>query len=136
LGRSATIVTADLADQSSVAKVIPDLVAAGFEMHILVTCAGIQRRSDAHVFPMSDWASVLQVDLTSVFILCRDFGSYLLSKPIPPPGQSRGSIVNIASLMMFQGGKRVPAYAAAKGGVGQITKALSNEWAGKGIRRT
>lgn len=116
------------------AKIIPDLVTAGVEIHILVTCAGIQRRYDAEVFPISAWDDVLQVNLTTVFTLCRDFGSYLLSKPSPPAGQLRGTIINIASLLMFQGGIRVPAYAAAKGGVGQLTKALSNEWAGKGIK--
>lgn len=102
-------------------------------MHILVTCAGIQRRHPAHQFPDNDWNEVLQVNLTTVFTLDRDFGAYLLAKPAPTSG-SRGSIINIASLLTFQGGITVPAYAASKGGVGQLTKALSNEWAGKGIQ--
>ncbi|EXJ91147.1 2-deoxy-D-gluconate 3-dehydrogenase [Capronia coronata CBS 617.96] len=134
LGRKATIVTADLADQSSVETLIPGLVRAGHDMHILLTCAGIQKRHPAHQFPLDDWNSVLQVNLTTVFTLCRDFGAYLLSKPDPAPGHSRGSIINVASLLTFQGGITVPAYAASKGGVGQLTKALSNEWAGKGIQ--
>lgn len=133
LGRKATIVTADLSDQSSVEKLIPDLAKAGHDMHILLTCAGIQKRHPAHQFPLEDWNSVLQVNLTTVFTLCRDFGAYLLSKPDPAPGSSRGSIINVASLLTFQGGITVPAYAASKGGVGQLTKALSNEWASKGI---
>lgn len=133
LGRKATIVTADLSDQQSVGKIIPDLVKAGYDMHILVTCAGIQKRHPAHQFPMEDWNAVLQVNLTTVFTLCRDFGAYLLSKPDPSPSSSRGSIINVGSLLTFQGGITVPAYAASKGGVGQLTKALSNEWAGKGI---
>ncbi|KIW18876.1 2-deoxy-D-gluconate 3-dehydrogenase [Exophiala spinifera] len=132
LGRKATIVTADLSDQSSVSKIIPDLVNAGHDMHILLTCAGIQKRHPAHQFPLEDWDAVLQVNLTTVFTLCRDFGAYLLSKPEPRSG-SRGSIINVASLLTFQGGITVPAYAASKGGVGQLTKALSNEWAAKGI---
>ena len=103
-------------------------------MHILLTCAGVQKRHDAHEFPDEDWNFVLQVNLNTVWTLCRDFGAYLLSKPEPQPGRSRGSIINIASLLTFQGGIRVPAYAASKGGVGQLTKALSNEWAGKGIQ--
>jgi len=103
-------------------------------MHILLTCAGIQSRHPAHQFPDSDWNNVLQVNLTTVFTLCRDFGAYLLSKPDPPPGTARGSIINVASLLTFQGGITVPAYAASKGGVGQLTKALSNEWASKGIQ--
>ena len=134
LGRKAIIVTADLSDQDSVGKIIPNLVKAGHDMHILVTCAGIQKRHPAHQFPLDDWNAVLQINLTTVFTLCRDFGAYLLSKPAPlPPSSSRGSIINVASLLTFQGGITVPAYAASKGGVGQLTKALSNEWAGKGI---
>jgi 2-dehydro-3-deoxy-D-gluconate 5-dehydrogenase len=132
LGRKATIVTADLSDQDSVAKIIPDLVKAGHDMHILITCAGIQKRHPAHQFPVDDWNGVLQVNLTTVFTLCRDFGAYLLSKPKPTSG-SRGAIINVASLLTFQGGITVPAYAASKGGVGQLTKALSNEWAKEGI---
>ncbi|KAG9786665.1 2-dehydro-3-deoxy-D-gluconate 5-dehydrogenase [Exophiala dermatitidis] len=133
LGRKATIVTANLSDQSSVEKLVPDLAKAGHDMHILLTCAGIQKRHPAHQFPLEDWNAVLQVNLTTVFTLCRDFGAYLLSKPDPAPGSSRGSIINVASLLTFQGGITVPAYAASKGGVGQLTKALSNEWASKGI---
>ncbi|RMZ76693.1 hypothetical protein DV738_g4857, partial [Chaetothyriales sp. CBS 135597] len=134
LGRKATIYEAELSDQSAVAKIIPDLVKAGHDMHILLTCAGVQRRHDAHEFPDEDWNFVLQVNLTTVWTLCRDFGAYLLSKPEPQAGRSRGSIINVGSLLTFQGGWRVPAYAASKGGVGQLTKALSNEWAAKGIQ--
>lgn len=133
LGRKATIVTADLADQASVSKIIPELVKSGQSMDILLTCAGIQKRHPAHQFPDDDWNNVLQVNLTTVFTLCRDFGAYLLSKPDPPAGKSRGSIITVGSLLCFQGGITVPAYAASKGGVGQLTKALSNEWASKGI---
>jgi len=133
LGRKASIVTADLADNASVAKIVPALAKEGHNMHILVTCAGIQRRHPAHQFPDNDWNEVLQVNLTTVFTLDRDFGAYLLAKPAPTNG-SRGSIINVASLLTFQGGITVPAYAASKGGVGQLTKALSNEWAGKGIQ--
>jgi 2-dehydro-3-deoxy-D-gluconate 5-dehydrogenase len=101
-------------------------------MDILITCAGIQRRHPAHEFPDNDWNDVLQVNLTTVFTLCRDFGAYLLSKPVSESGR-RGSIINVGSILSFQGGITVPAYAASKGGVAQLTKALSNEWAGKGI---
>ncbi|RMD40294.1 hypothetical protein DV735_g4824, partial [Chaetothyriales sp. CBS 134920] len=134
LGRKATIYEAELSDQLAVAKIVPDLVKAGHDMQILLTCAGVQRRHDAHEFPDEDWNFVLQVNLSAVWTLCRDFGAYLLAKPDPPAGQSRGSIINVGSLLTFQGGFRVPAYAASKGGVGQLTKALSNEWAGKGIQ--
>jgi 2-deoxy-D-gluconate 3-dehydrogenase len=101
----------------------------GHDVSILVTSAGIQRRHPAHVFPDADWNEVLQVNLTSVFTLCRDFGAYMLGRP----GPHRGSVINIASLVSFSGGLTVPAYASAKGGIAQLTKALSNEWAGKGV---
>lgn len=132
LGRKATVVTADLADPCSVSTVIPNLVKSGRNMDILVTAAGIQSRHPAHQFPDEDWNKVLQVNLSTIFTLNRDFGAYLLSKPAPASGK-RGSIINIASLLTFQGGITVPAYAAAKGGVAQLTKALSNEWSSKGI---
>jgi 2-dehydro-3-deoxy-D-gluconate 5-dehydrogenase len=125
-------VTADLADQSSVRGIIPSLAKEGESMDILLTCAGIQRRHAAEEFPDDDWNAVVQVNMTTVFTLCRDFGAYLLSKPEPTHG-GRGRIINIASLLTFQGGINVPAYAASKGGVAQLTKALSNQWASKGI---
>lgn len=128
LGRKCTIHTADLSSQASVSRVIPDLVAAGHDLSILLNCAGIQKRHPAHQFPDDDWNAVLQVNLTTVFTICRDFGAYLLSKP-----DTKGNIINVASLLTYQGGITVPAYAASKGGIGQLTKALSNEWAGKGI---
>jgi 2-deoxy-D-gluconate 3-dehydrogenase len=81
---------------------------------------------------MLDFLKVLQVNLTTVFTLCRDVGAYMLTRS-PNKYGSRGSIINVASLVSFQGGLTVPAYAAAKGGVAQLTKALSNEWASKGI---
>ena len=101
-------------------------------MDILLTSAGIQRRHAPEQFPDNDWNEVLQVNLTTIFTLNRDFGAYLLSKPEPTRG-SRGKIINIASLQSFQGGINIPAYASAKGGVAQLTKALSNQWSSKGI---
>jgi 2-deoxy-D-gluconate 3-dehydrogenase len=74
------------------------------------------------------------VNLTSIFTLCRDIGAYMLTRAPAADGTGhRGSIINVASLVSFQGGITVPAYAAAKGGIAQLTKALSNEWASKGI---
>ncbi|KPI44079.1 2-dehydro-3-deoxy-D-gluconate 5-dehydrogenase [Cyphellophora attinorum] len=133
LGRQAFIHTADLADPKSVKSVIAELTKAGHDMHILLNCAGVQKRHAPHQFPDEDWDFVLQVNLNTVWTLCRDFGAYLLSKPKPSKG-SRGSIINIASLLTFQGGINVPAYAASKGGVGQLSKALSNQWIGEGIK--
>ncbi|KAI3036902.1 hypothetical protein CBS147352_11147 [Aspergillus niger] len=97
-----------------------------------INCAGIQRRHPSHLFPDSDWDEVLQTNLTTIFTLCRDLGAYMLTRTPDATGH-RGSIINVASLVSFQGGITVPAYAAAKGGVAQLTKALSNEWASKGI---
>ena len=75
---------------------------------------------------------VLQVNLTATFTLCRDVGAHMLQQARNSSGK-RGSIINVASLLSFQGGFTVPAYAASKGGVAQLTKALSNEWASRGI---
>jgi 2-deoxy-D-gluconate 3-dehydrogenase len=110
---------------------VPTILQDGHRIHILLNCGGIQKRHPAHQFPDNDWQSVLQVNLTSVFTLCRDVGAHMLSQPADLPMSRRGAIINVASLLTFQGG--VPAYAASKGGVGQLTKALSNEWAAKGI---
>ncbi|GKZ20768.1 hypothetical protein AbraIFM66951_003070 [Aspergillus brasiliensis] len=132
LGRKATIYTADLSSRESVSQLIPTILSDNHDISILVNCAGIQRRHPSHLFPDSDWDEVLQTNLTTIFTLCRDLGAYMLTRPPDDTGH-RGSIINVASLVSFQGGITVPAYAAAKGGVAQLTKALSNEWAGKGI---
>jgi 2-dehydro-3-deoxy-D-gluconate 5-dehydrogenase len=75
---------------------------------------------------------VIQVNLNATFSLCRDVGAHMLSQPLPTSGR-RGSILNFGSLLSFQGGLNVAAYAASKGAIAQLTKALSNEWAGQGI---
>ena len=98
----------------------------GGRLDILVNAAGVQRRHRAEDFPSADWHEVLEVNLTAVFDLCQMAGRVMLAA-------GRGKIVNIASLLSFFGGITVPAYAASKGGVMQLTRALSNEWAGKGI---
>jgi 2-deoxy-D-gluconate 3-dehydrogenase len=133
LGRACTIYPCDFSEPAHVAALLPAVLRDGHSPSILVNCAGIQRRHPAAEFPDADWDAVLQVNLTAVFALSRDFGAHLLSLPAPAAGRRRGSVVNVASIMSFQGGILVPAYAAAKGGVALLTKALSNEWAGKGI---
>ncbi|TGO21783.1 hypothetical protein BPAE_0201g00210 [Botrytis paeoniae] len=133
LGRKAPIYTADLASQEEVAGITSTVLKDGHSIHILVNCAGIQRRHPSHEFPDNDWNEVIQVNLNTVFTLCRDVGAHMLKlEPSAITGR-RGSIINFASLLTFQGGLTVPAYAASKGAVGQLTKALSNEWASKGI---
>lgn len=88
---------------------------------ILVNCGGIQRRHPSTDFPESDWDEVLNVNLKSVWLLSQAAGRHMV------PRRS-GKIISFGSLLTFQGGLTVPAYAAAKGAVGQLTKALSNEW--------
>ncbi|CCX32431.1 hypothetical protein FPQ18DRAFT_124312 [Pyronema domesticum] len=132
LGRKCRIVLADLSTSASVSFVIPDLVSHAEMLpnggiHILVNCAGIQRRNPAHEFPDSEWNEVVQTNLSTVFTMCRDIGKYWIENDIG------GRIVNVASLLSFQGGINVPAYAAAKHGVMGLTKSLSNEWAKHGI---
>lgn len=131
LGRQAFIYHCDLSSNDSVSSLISRVTSDGHEIDILLNCGGIQRRHPAHQFPMNDWDAVLQTNLTSVFTLCRDVGAHMLSRELIRG--RRGSIINVASLLSFQGGLTVPAYAASKGAVLQLTKALCNEWAGKGI---
>lgn len=133
LGRKATIYTADLSDPKSVAALTPKITGDGHRIDILLNCAGIQKRHPAHEFPDSDWDAVLQVNLHTVFALCRDVGAHMLARDPDAATGRRGAVINVASLLSFQGGITVPAYAASKGGVAQLTKALSNEWASKGI---
>lgn len=102
-------------------------VFADEKIDILVNNAGIIRRADATDFSESDWDDVVDVNLKAVFFTCQAFGKAALAR-----GET-GRIVNIASLLSFQGGIRVASYTAAKHGVAGITKLLANEWAGKGI---
>ena len=99
----------------------------GGDLDILVNAHGIQRRHQPEDFPLSDWDDVISVNLSSVFVLCQEAGRVMLPK-------GRGKIINIASMISFFGGQTIPAYAASKGGIAQLAKALSNDWAGKGIQ--
>jgi len=122
LGKKAVPVQADL---SKVAGA-EELFTKAFEfapIDILVNNAGTIRRAKAAEYSDEDWNAVLQVNLNSVWKLCRAAGHAFLARG------SGGKIINIASLLAFQGGINVPAYAAAKGAVAQLTKALANEWA-------
>lgn len=102
------------------------------QVDILINNAGTIHRAAAEEVALEDWQQVLQVNLTSVFQLSQLAARDMISRSAP--GKNVGKIVNIASLLSFQGGIRVPAYAASKGGVAQLTKALANEWAPKGIQ--
>ncbi|KAH3500623.1 hypothetical protein KXW24_000382 [Aspergillus fumigatus] len=134
VGQKAWIHVAELSKREEVKSIIPAVTSQGLKPEILLNCAGIQRRHPSEKFPDEDWDEVIEVNLTSVFTLCREFGAYLLARDASDfPSGRRGSIINVASLLSFQGGITVPAYAASKGGIAQLTKALSNEWASKGI---
>lgn len=126
LGRKCFIVNCDLENASEVSEAISSVVAYFGKLDILVNNAGIQRRSPAVDFAEEDWDAVMNVNLKTVWLLCQQAGRQMLK-------QGSGKIINMASLLSYQGGITVPAYAAAKGGVAQLTKALSNEWAAKGV---
>lgn len=96
------------------------------KIDILVNCAGIQKACDTIDFKSEDWDRILAVNLDAVFFLCQLAGKIMIN-------QNEGKIINIASMISYIGGFRVPAYAASKGAVMQLTKSLSNEWASKGI---
>lgn len=100
----------------------------GGHFDILVNGAGVQRRHPSEEFPMEDWNFVMDVNLNAVFALCQLAGKQFMKQ------NSGGKIINIASMLSFFGGYTVPAYAASKGAVAQLTKALCNEWAQKGIQ--
>lgn len=97
------------------------------QIDILVNNAGTIKRAPAHEFSDEDWNEVINVNLNGVFKFCREAGKHMLK-------QGSGKIINVASLLSFSGGITVPAYAASKGGVAQITKALANEWANSNIQ--
>lgn len=118
--------SADVSDESACSRLIEQVVAEFGAIDILVNNAGTIRRAPAADHSMEDWHTVLATNLTSVFRLTQAAGRHMLA-------QGSGKVINIASMLTFQGGVFVPSYAAAKGGVGQLTKAFANEWAGKGV---
>jgi len=125
-GRRAILIDADLGSTEPVQRVVDETLAAFGRLDILVNNAGIIRRADAVEFSEADWDAVVDTNLKSLFFLCQAAGREMLAR-------GSGKIVNIASLLSFQGGIRVPSYAAAKSGVAGLTKALANEWAGRGV---
>ncbi|PPF45965.1 2-deoxy-D-gluconate 3-dehydrogenase [Pseudoclavibacter sp. AY1F1] len=122
LERSLTGVSVDFADADSIGAAIAEIGA----VDILVNNAGTQIRHDSVDFPLADFNRVMQINTSAVFQLSQGFGAHMVAR-------GEGKIVTLASLLSFQGGLRVPAYAASKGAVAQLTKALSNEWASHGV---
>jgi 2-deoxy-D-gluconate 3-dehydrogenase len=116
----------DVSDPNVCEELIALTVRELGSIDILVNNAGIIRRAPAADYTASDWTEVIETNLNAVFRLCQLAGRHMIA-------QGRGKIINVASLLSFQGGILVPAYAAAKGAVAQLTMALSNEWASKNV---
>ena len=127
LGRQAWQVAADLSDRAAVERLADDVRPLAGDVDVLVNNAGTIRRAPAAEHALADWDHVLATNLTAVFALCQAFGRPMLER-------GGGKVVNVASLLSFQGGVTVPGYTAAKHGVAGLTKALANEWAGKGVQ--
>lgn len=126
VGRRAVQIRADLSSIATVQNVVEETIAQLGGLDILVNNAGIIRRADSVDFTEEDWDAVIDTNLKSVFFLCQAAGRHMLAN-------GRGKIINIASMLSFQGGIRVPSYTASKSGVAGLTKLLANEWAAKGV---
>ncbi|KAJ6594262.1 NAD-binding protein [Mycena capillaripes] len=132
LGRKATIVECDLTDKAQVGAIVQTITGSvnaggmGLVIDILVNCGGIQRRAPAETFTDENWNEVLQVNLNAVWTLSRDCGRHMLETRGVGSTAPRGKIINVASLLSYQGGLTVPAYAAAKHGVLGLAGAFCN----------
>lgn len=127
LGRNSQSFSADLGTADGANRLFEAVSAAMGAPHILVNNAGIICREAAEDYSIDAWAQVMQVNLNSLFRLSQLAGREMLKR-------GQGKIINIASLLSFQGGIRVPAYTASKAGVALLTKALANEWAGRNVQ--
>jgi 2-deoxy-D-gluconate 3-dehydrogenase len=126
LGRGAIFLKADLSTTAGGKGLVEAAVAELGQLDILVNNAGIIRRADAVDFTEADWDDVMDTNLKSLFFLSQAAGRHMLER-------GRGSIINIASLLSFQGGIRVASYTASKSGVAGLTKLLANEWSARGV---
>jgi 2-dehydro-3-deoxy-D-gluconate 5-dehydrogenase len=122
LGRRFAMVSGDLAEKETPVRLVEKTLAVLGRIDILINNAGTIRRSPAVDYSEDDWSSVIETNLSSIFRLSQAAGRRMIE-------QGSGKIVNIASLLSFQGGITVPAYTASKSGVAGLTKALANEWA-------
>lgn len=127
LGREAWSLAADLSQREAVLALAHDAIAMTGHIDILVNNAGTIRRRPAVEFTLSDWDAVLRTNLDAAFLLSQQIGAGMLER-------RQGKIVNIASLLSFQGGITVPAYTASKHAIAGLTKALANEWAARGVQ--
>jgi 2-dehydro-3-deoxy-D-gluconate 5-dehydrogenase len=126
-GGSLHAVKADLSTLEPIERIVAESVAVGGRVDILVNNAGIIRRADAIDFTEADWDAVMDVNLKSAFFLSQAVARRMLAD------EMGGKIVNIASLLSFQGGIRIPSYTASKSGLAGLTRLLACEWAAKGI---
>ena len=125
-GRNFTGYTCDFADRAALNMFIQTVKANNPKIDILVNNAGTIKRAPAAEHEDELWDEVIEVNLSAQFVLSREFGRRMID-------QGGGKIIFTASLLTFQGGVTVPGYSASKGGIGQLTMALANEWAGKGV---
>ena len=125
-GRAFTGYACDFAERAALHGFIDQVGADGHRIDILVNNAGTILRAPAAEHPDEYWDRVVEINLNAQFVLARQFGAQMLER-------GQGKIVFTASVLTFQGGITVPSYAAAKGGLGQLTMALANEWAGRGV---
>jgi len=126
-GRKFRWVQANLISQEPVAKVFAEAEAAYGKVDIVVNNAGIIRRNDSVDFTEADWDDVINLNLKTLFFMCQAAAKGFIAR------KSGGKIINIASMLSYQGGIRVPSYTASKGGVRTLTMLMANEWASKGI---
>lgn len=126
LGRKFTAYKADFGDRNSTYEFIKNVLANHSNIDILFCNAGTIKRKPAAEHPDEDWDSVIEINLSSQFILSREIGKHMIER-------GSGKIIFTASLLSFQGGVTVPGYAASKGAIARLTQALSNEWASKGV---
>lgn len=116
----------DFADRQAVHALVARLGQNAVQPHVLVNNAGTIRRKPAADHPDEWWDEVIEVNLSAQFVLAREIGKGMIAR-------GTGKVIFTASLLTFQGGINVPGYSASKGAIGQLTKALANEWAGKGL---
>jgi 2-deoxy-D-gluconate 3-dehydrogenase len=126
LGRRCVEIRANLATLEPIPRVVEETLAGLGRFDILVNNAGLIRRNDAVDSSEQDWDEVMNVNIKAAFFLCQAAGRHFIA-------QGGGKIINIASMLSFQGGIRVPSYTASKSGIAGITRLLANEWAAKGI---
>ena len=126
MGRQFLPLVFDIGSETAAQEALDAVLSRFGRIDILVNNAGIQRRALAVEFSIEDWDSVINVNLRAVFLFCQVFGSQMLR-------QGSGKIINIASLLSVQGGITIPAYTASKHAIAGLTKALCNEWAGRGV---